>query len=271
MHLRNLFSQYKPDGYKVIGVMIAVFLVFTIRAPQNIPTDPILQIDYLEELTDLEHSVNAEVTDMLALILAIEDADLGYPTVSNIPSPSPSLPVPAPSPSPSVSPSVSLSSSAAPAPSPSPSMPRTFEALCDSDAELCEKAEFNGKFSDTELYVYFKQFQFLVNEIDTAAKRGENVRKVLKNLILNQTKGSRRGSAGRDKITINLGGLIYDHEYFQVLSHEMGHIVDLGSLQGKSRTKNATFTEFGKVVFAIDDPSLEYYRYSRQSETIRKS
>ncbi|MDR2190630.1 MAG: hypothetical protein LBP53_05620 [Candidatus Peribacteria bacterium] len=70
---------------------------------------------------------------------------------------------------------------------------------------------------------------------------------------------------------MNIGGLKYPDEFFQVLTHEAGHIVDLGSLQGKSSSKSNVFTEFGKKVFAIDDPSLEYYRYSRQSETIRKS
>jgi len=63
----------------------------------------------------------------------------------------------------------------------------------------------------------------------------------------------------------------YDGEYFQVLTHELGHIMDLGALQGMSRAKNVRFTEFDKVVFAIDDPSLEYYRYSRTSEKIRRS
>ncbi|MDR0283164.1 MAG: hypothetical protein LBI53_08015 [Candidatus Peribacteria bacterium] len=63
----------------------------------------------------------------------------------------------------------------------------------------------------------------------------------------------------------------YDGEYFQVLTHELGHIMDLGALQGVSRLKNAWFTEFGQVVFAVDDPSLEYYRYSRTSEKIRRS
>ena len=63
----------------------------------------------------------------------------------------------------------------------------------------------------------------------------------------------------------------YDNEFFQVISHEMWHIVDLWWLQWTSRKKSQTFTEFNKAVFAIDDPSLEYYKYSRSSETVRKS
>jgi len=51
----------------------------------------------------------------------------------------------------------------------------------------------------------------------------------------------------------------------------MGHILDLGILQGSQKTIDQTYTEFGKAVFAIDDISLSYYRLSRDSESIRKS
>jgi hypothetical protein len=146
-----------------------------------------------------------------------------------------------------------------------------MDSLCASDKTLCTITTFNGSFSDTEKYSYLKQLQFLLTELDSYAKKGNSLKDTLKTFILNKIKADRRGSAGWSKITINLGGMKYDNEYFQVISHEMGHIVDLGSLQGKSKTKHTNFTEFGKEVFAIDDPSLEYYKYSRQSESIRKS
>ena len=34
---------------------------------------------------------------------------------------------------------------------------------------------------------------------------------------------------------------------------------------------NQNYTEFGKIKFSIDDPSLEYYKYSWESESIRNS
>lgn len=60
-------------------------------------------------------------------------------------------------------------------------------------------------------------------------------------------------------------------EFWGVLTHEFGHIVDLGVLQGVSNYKNTEYTEFGKVKFERDDPSLEYYAYSRVNEKIRAS
>lgn len=70
---------------------------------------------------------------------------------------------------------------------------------------------------------------------------------------------------------MNLDSISEMSEYRGVLTHEFGHVVDLGALQGKSKYKNSDYTEFGKVKFSIDDPSLEYYRYSREAEEIRKN
>jgi hypothetical protein len=146
-----------------------------------------------------------------------------------------------------------------------------FVQLCETSSTLCEKTLWNGTFNLREKADYFGQVSTIVSGIDTIAQRGKALEQVFSQILINQAKGNRRGSAGRTKLTINLGGLEYDDEFRQVFSHEVGHIVDLGSLQGKNKTQSALYTEFGKKVFALDDPSLEYYKYSRQSESIRKS
>jgi hypothetical protein len=146
----------------------------------------------------------------------------------------------------------------------------SFSFLCDVYGVLCRKTVFNGQFDSEEKADYFGQISSVISGIDTAARRGEYLEGVFTSILINQAKGSRRGSSGWTKLTMNLGGLKYDDEFWQVFTHEVGHIMDLGALQGKSRTKSAVFTEFGKKNFSIDDPSIEYYSYSRQSETIRK-
>lgn len=148
---------------------------------------------------------------------------------------------------------------------------RDFTFLCDQSSLLCKKTLFNGSFSQQEKADYFGQVGTLVNDMDRITKRGAKLVEVFTQILINQIKGNRRGSSTWTKLTMNLGGLKYKNEFFQVLTHEVGHIMDLGALQGKSKTKHQFFTEFGKAVFAVDDPSLEYYQYSRQSETIRKS
>ena len=64
---------------------------------------------------------------------------------------------------------------------------------------------------------------------------------------------------------------LLDYEqFFEVLTHELGHIVDLGVLVGDSFLKSSNFTEFGHKSFSIDDPSLKFYKLSWLSEKVKK-
>ncbi|GHV23014.1 hypothetical protein FACS1894176_00510 [Bacteroidia bacterium] len=146
-----------------------------------------------------------------------------------------------------------------------------FSKLCTTYASLCDKTVFKGTFKNREKADYFDQITTIITDVDKIAQKGKTLEDVFSQILVNQTKGNRRGSSGRSKLTMNLGGMKYDDEFRQVFTHEVGHIMDLGALQGKNSTKSTLYTEFGKKAFALDDPSLEYYKYSRQSETIRKS
>ena len=70
---------------------------------------------------------------------------------------------------------------------------------------------------------------------------------------------------------LNLGYVTSNAEFLKLVNHEMGHILDLGILQGTDNTESSIYTEFGKSVFALDDISLKYYALSRDNETIRRS
>jgi len=72
-------------------------------------------------------------------------------------------------------------------------------------------------------------------------------------------------------VVLNLGSVKNNNEFFQLVNHELGHILDLGMLQGEGDTYSKTYTEFGNAVFALDDISLKYYMLSRDSENTRKS
>ncbi len=78
-----------------------------------------------------------------------------------------------------------------------------------------------------------------------------------------------RWYANHNHIVINYANMSVG-EYREVLTHEIWHIIDLWKLQWKKRTYNTQYTEFNKIKFAIDDPSLEFYALSWDSETIRK-
>ena len=146
-----------------------------------------------------------------------------------------------------------------------------FNKLCSNYKNICNKISRSGEFTDQDKTVNFAYVIFLLNKLDTNITRWKDPSKALIAMIINEKTWSRRGSANRNTITINLWWINYDNEFFQIISHEMWHIIDLWWLQWTSKKKSSTFTEFDKAVFAIDDPSLEYYKYSRSSEKIRKN
>lgn len=189
MQLKMFLIKHQYDIWKVIGVMVITFL-FLMRKIENVgEQEGIVQIDYLA-IEDTEHPSADKFDEILAQILLIlNDPELDAAWNSSSQS--------------------------------SAEVLSLFEQSCTADTELCEKAEFNGTFSDEEKYSYFEQFQFLVNEVDEYAIRGSTVREVLKQFIVNSFKSDRRGSAGRYKLTLNLGSMKYANEYFQVLTHEM--------------------------------------------------
>ena len=146
----------------------------------------------------------------------------------------------------------------------------TFNKICDKYTNICGKVKRSWSFTDEDKALKFLYVTYLLRKLDTNITRWEDPTDALEAMIIKQ-QSWRRGNANWDTVTVNLWSMSYDNEFFQVISHEMWHIVDLWWLQWTSRRKSQNFTEFNKAVFAIDDPSLEYYKYSRASETVRKS
>jgi len=146
-----------------------------------------------------------------------------------------------------------------------------FAKLCSRYKSVCNKVSRAGSFTEEDKTLKLAYVTYLLKKLDENISRWKEPSQALLSIVINNAKWARRGNANRDTITINLWWMSYDSEFFQVISHEMWHIVDLWWLQWTSKKKNPIFTEFGKPVFALDDPSLEYYKYSRASETVRKS
>ena len=146
-----------------------------------------------------------------------------------------------------------------------------FLQLCSKYQNICNKVSRAGDFTDKDKATKFAYITYLLRKLDSNITRWKNASEALLAMLINKKTWSRRWSANWNAITINLWWIEYSNEFFQVISHEMWHIIDLWWLQWTSSKKSSNFTEFNKEVFAIDDPSLEYYKYSRSSETVRKS
>ena len=109
----------------------------------------------------------------------------------------------------------------------------------------------------------------LMREIETMIRTTKTLQDSLQSVTIQKAANTSRGYSSHESIVINYGEM-KDHEFRQVLVHELWHIIDLSLIQGSSSKKNTQFTEFGEIVFAEDDPSLVFYSISRETEQRRK-
>lgn len=145
-----------------------------------------------------------------------------------------------------------------------------LENLCNR-IEICDKIDFKGNFNDTEKYNYTKTINTIVQFIDENSQENKKIKEVISTIEISKESGNRRWFAKRDSIVFNVGLVKSAKEFGELSCHEMWHITDLWYIQWSSSKKDRNFTEFGKIVFAINDPSLVFYRLSRDKETIRKA
>ena len=148
---------------------------------------------------------------------------------------------------------------------------RKFQTVCASNTTLCDTVHFESFFSDREKYLYLSSIFNVVNFINDYLITQQKTEDTLQKIAISNDVGQRRWYATRDTIVLNLWYVASKAEFLELVNHEMGHILDLGVLQGTDSTTNKTYTEFGKPVFALDDISLKFYALSRDNETIRKS
>ena len=146
-----------------------------------------------------------------------------------------------------------------------------FDAVCKSNTTLCNEVNFESTFSDKDKYVYLAGIFRIANFINNYITTQQKIEDTLQKVAVSNDNGQRRWYATHDTVIFNLWYVASKAEFLELVSHEFGHITDLGMIQGTDNNKDTTYTEFGSPVFALDDISLKFYALSRANETIRRS
>lgn len=147
---------------------------------------------------------------------------------------------------------------------------KQYQQICTRYTSICQKTTRDGIFSEQERLQYQALIIYLLKNENNYLNTSKNIEHVLSYLKIYKDAEWRRWSAGHEHIRINSEKIDNGREFWQVLSHELGHIIDFSLITWKSSLKDAIFTEFGRPTWAIDDPSLEFYKISRTNETTRK-
>jgi len=146
-----------------------------------------------------------------------------------------------------------------------------FQSTCLANITFCTKIKFQWDFTYKDKYMYLATAIYVLNHIDENAQFGKDIKKQLKKITINNEVWSRRWFANLDTVTINLWTVSSYVEFLELLTHEMWHVVDLGVIRWFSNQKSTIYTEFNRSVFEIDDPSIDFYKLSWQSENIRNA
>lgn len=147
---------------------------------------------------------------------------------------------------------------------------KKLKTFCRENKNYCGLIDFNGMGVLKKQYIYLNMVKVIEEFMMEHQKFGKPILGVLKEINILDKKWSPRAYASWSKITLHGQSIRSYKEFFNLIGHEIGHVVDLGSIQGSSRIKDKNFTEFGKSVFPVNDPSLEYYALSWVDEETRK-
>lgn len=138
---------------------------------------------------------------------------------------------------------------------------------CNTQDPLCKKIETIEKETIIPYKNQVYNSTYFVNDNQIIKKK---IVDTIKKITIKDDETSKRWYATRDTIVLNIWPTNGLKEFQNLSSHELWHIFDLWVIQGNSNIKSKAFTEFNKVVFSNNDPSLLFYKISRTSEKIRK-
>jgi hypothetical protein len=141
---------------------------------------------------------------------------------------------------------------------------------CHLDQELCNKITRASDYHSYQKMRFQTLTIGLINSLDNLIQEGNTSKECLHWLKLYKDDIAARGSATHTTIKMNTHPVESYREYWQVLTHELGHIIDLCGLDDNTSRKHSSFTEFGEKAFGVNDPSLNFYSLSRESERVRK-
>jgi len=137
--------------------------------------------------------------------------------------------------------------------------------------QIPKNKNWNGHFSVVNFKTNEKQkLASIKNSLDKAlALLPKNHTKALKYLEIKNEKNKSRGMANAKKMIIYTGTIDSDQELKAIFIHEMGHVVDIGVVQGYNQIPSM-FTN-GNTPIYTDDISLKFYKISWKNSITRKN
>lgn len=151
-----------------------------------------------------------------------------------------------------------------------PQARQRYALICNTFPDICKLTLWEWIFSDSETLIYQAIVIHMFLEINSYLIADVNLEDRVQYFKIYKDGTWRRWSASHDYLKIDVAKIKTLKEFWEVSMHELWHVVDFSIIVWSSPIKDKDFTEFWKIQWPIDDPSLDYYRISRHNENIRK-
>lgn len=141
--------------------------------------------------------------------------------------------------------------------------------ICSFYNDICERIHYETPADDVQKFVHTIQIIYLITQIDHNLRLDEfaGLRSTVHSIRFYDNPDEHRGKAGKNNAYFNLPKFESNKELREVMVHEIWwHVLDLWVLQDTFSEKHTWFTEFGKLMFGLQDPSLQHYLIWRQDE-----
>jgi len=149
------------------------------------------------------------------------------------------------------------------------SVKKNMEIMCGVYADICNKTVWESSLTDTQKLYYQAVIIAKIRAMDDVLKKW-NLRETLTYIKLFEDSNARRWSAWHTYVKMNTDDMKWWDEFQAVLTHELGHIIDLWVLIWTGRAKDSKFTEFWRPQRPINDPSISFYKLAWNSESVKK-
>lgn len=139
------------------------------------------------------------------------------------------------------------------------------------DLRVCEKIRFSEWYSAKEKATYYTAILEVLETLNNALPAGTNLPDALFSISLSSTVGERRGRWWSKTIAIYTKDIWSLQEFREILTHELGHIIDLWVVKWTSSDLDQSFLLGNIASFSANDASLSFYRLSWDNTTTRKA
>lgn len=143
-----------------------------------------------------------------------------------------------------------------------------YTSTCKKYKSICDITTFEAKNLTIKQKLYYQVM--VIYAIGKLQWFGVSLLDYVDNITIQSESLKSRGYSSRNQIFLDVRAMQGYTEFLQVFIHELGHITDFRYLEwDPNNPKSKLYTEFGKSIFPLDDPSLDYYALNRLDEQTR--